>query len=277
MSVSHHQSAGASGQKSTAKNADSLGFFEFSNTLLAFWEARELRICLLRLHAENECLRLVLRHLASDRLTVPGRSPRSDALQLYLRDATRKISGLRKEADEFSETPIANIARLSVQYIDPTDVPAMLSALKQLDVRKQIFNKIEFYLKTEINIQNHIQNLNMNNKYNITGGQQGAVGDNASVQQITFNQLVSTMDEQTLAILATELPVLKAELEKRVKAPEHQAAAIALGEAETAARSKDASKTLSCLGKAGKWALEVAKTIAVPIATKYLESSLGLG
>src|SRR6266403_1334276 len=34
MSVSHPQSAGVSGQKSTAKYADSLDFFEFSNRLL---------------------------------------------------------------------------------------------------------------------------------------------------------------------------------------------------------------------------------------------------
>ena len=244
-----------------------------STRSMPYFAARELRICLLRLHAENECLRLVLRHLASDRLVVQPRTPSSDALQLYLRNATRRITGLGKEADLFSETPMANIARLSVQSIDPTDVPAMLGALKNLDVRKQIFRRLETYLKTEINIQN----LNMNNKYNITGGQQGAVGDNASVQKITFNQLVQTMDEPTLAKLVTELPVLKAELERRVKAPEHQAAVIAVGEAEVAARSKDPSKVLASLVKAGKWTLEVAKSIAVPLATKYLESSLGMG
>jgi hypothetical protein len=48
-----------------------------SKRSLPYQQARELRICLLRLHAECECLRIVLQRLASDQVQVAsqGRSP----------------------------------------------------------------------------------------------------------------------------------------------------------------------------------------------------------
>jgi len=237
----------------------------------AYHRARELRICLLRLHAECECLRIILQHLAKDRLKIEPRSKLSDVLQFYLNRATRKISGLAKTADEISETELAEIAREAINAINPTERSEILYALETIDIRKNIFHKVDKFVSTKLTIQNLLMET-----YNISGGQQGAVGHGAISQNATFNQVVQTIDGKSLAELASELGQLRSVMKSRASQPEQDIAVSAIAEAESAARSEDRTKVAALLAKGGKWALDIAKEIGVPIASRLLESSMGL-
>ena len=62
--------------------------------------ARRLRIYLLRLNAENEGLRLVLRSIMSKTIDVQPRSPMSDNLQFYINEATRRIGLLDSQSSK---------------------------------------------------------------------------------------------------------------------------------------------------------------------------------
>jgi len=103
---------------------------------------RELRIFLLRLHAEREVFRRILRHLAVGRIDVQPRSEASKSLQYYLNEATRHISRLQDHSDDRAAADTAELARSAEDFINPGERDALLQALEAIDVRKNIFRKV---------------------------------------------------------------------------------------------------------------------------------------
>ncbi|MBL8204338.1 MAG: hypothetical protein JNM09_08915 [Blastocatellia bacterium] len=233
-------------------------------------EARVLKICLLRLHAEHEALRLILRNISTGKIEIKPRTSESSVLQHYLNESTRRISRLSSQADHISESDVAELARESEDLIHPGDRDNLLTALKNLDVRKNIYHKVEEYIKTDI----FIREINMGNKYNISGGQIGAVGDNASASGNTFNQWNQAGGD--IKVLAQELAKLREELGKQAKEAGHFESAAAVAKAQTAAQEGNGTSAFEHLKTAGQWALEVAKSIGVPIAIEALKKSLGM-
>lgn len=231
-------------------------------------EIRALKICLMRLHAEHEALRLILQNVSTNRIAIVARSPESNALQRYLNEATRKIARLSSEADDLAESELAEVARESEDMANPGDRDALLTTLKNLDIRKNIFTKVEEYVKTEL----HVKELYMDAKYKITGGTQGAVGDYAQSSNNTFN----TWNESggDLKALAKELEQLREELRSRAKTPEQFEATTAIAKAEDAAKKGDGSSVFEHLKSAGKWALETATTIGVPVAIQAIKTAI---
>jgi len=241
--------------------------------------ARALRICLLRLHAEHEALRLVLQNLATGKIDVTPRSNESSTLQLYLKEATKRISRGEATADRLSKENLAEIARESEDMVNPGDRDALLALLKQMDVRKNIFQKVEKYVKNEIYAQEVIMGDKNESyegpKYNIEGGQQGAVGDSSQASNNTFNQENQFGGE--LKELAKELTKLREELGKQAKEPEQFEAAAAVAKAKNAAAKGEVSTAFEHLKEAGKWALDVAKSIGIPVAIEALKKAIGGG
>jgi len=127
------------------------------------------------------------------------------------------------------------------------------------------------YLKPQV----LIQNMTTEN-YHIYGGQQGAVGHGAQARENTFNQIVQSIDEGQLKKLAEELCRLRTAMKEKESTPEHDIEIGTIAQAESSAKAGDKSKTLEFLTKAGKWTLDIAKSIAVPIATQLLEAKIGL-
>jgi hypothetical protein len=107
---------------------------------------RTLRITLLRLHAEKECLRRILAHVATSKIQPAPCSAASDALQHYLNDATRRIfrlqggdgSGAGQPGDE-QLLP----AFEAEEAISAGEREAILQSLARIQVRPQIYNKVE--------------------------------------------------------------------------------------------------------------------------------------
>jgi hypothetical protein len=134
---------------------------------------RQIRIFLLRLHAEQECFRLILRSIAPGQINPPARSTASNTLQRYLNLATTRISRLEKKADMWSEAEVGELAREAEDYILPGERDALLEALKNIDVRRNIFHDVDEFMKKDINyyfIQEYIREQTVAKKTSISTG-----------------------------------------------------------------------------------------------------------
>lgn len=234
----------------------------------AYRDIRNIRICLLRLHAEHESMRLILQNIATNKIAITPRTNASNTLQRYLNEATRRVSRLSSEADYLSEGDLSELARESEDMVNPGEREALLDTLKNIDVRKNVFYKVADYVNAEI----YVKELYMESKYKITGGTQGAVGDNAQASNNTFNTWNAAGGD--LNQLAKELALLRAELAKIAKEPEHFESAAAIAKAEAAAEQGDGSTAFEHLKNAGSWALDIAKSIGIPIAIKALMTAM---
>lgn len=143
-------------------------------------------------------------------------------------------------------------------------------------------NKIkeEKIQEMEENISNKAPNtVLMRDQYNIN--QAGAVGPKASAKDMTFNQIWNeNKNDIDLSVLGKELHKLRTELKKEASEPEpepdHDISIGAIASAESSAREGNGPKTLEYLSKTGKWALDFATKIGIPVATEALKKAIGL-
>ena len=119
-----------------------------------------------------------------------------------------------------------------------------------------------------------VQELNMESKYKITGGNQGAVGDQAVAHDFTqvSNQTLGSID---MGALATELARLRTEARKEAVDPAHDIAVSDIAKAEQAAKEGQPSAVMQHLKSAGSWALDVATKIGTSVAVEALKRSIG--
>jgi hypothetical protein len=106
-------------------------------------EARKLRVFLLRLHAEREGVKCVLRKIAHEKIQIDSRSVASDNLQNYLNKTTREILRIEAGAKDLLGDRVLNLARFALEYSTKGETASILQSLKELDLRKNIFNKVE--------------------------------------------------------------------------------------------------------------------------------------
>lgn len=241
----------------------------------AYYWARGLKICLMRLHAEQESLRIVLENIALKRIKPKSRTDASNLLQYYLNEATRKLLGLSSEANKCSSSPdVAEIARQSQAFMNPGERDSLMESLRNLDMRLNIFNKVKDYVDQRIQINElHIKEVRMDtgDEYNISGGQNTGFGRGARVYENVFKQWEAAGSDVSLETLAKELAILRAELKKIGTTSEQDAEVGAVAEAESAAKKGDGAKVFEYLSRAGSWALEIAQRIAVPVAIEALK------
>jgi len=114
---------------------------------------------------------------------------------------------------------------------------------------------------------------NTTNYYNY--GQAGAIGPGAHAHDMNFNQIwLETGDKIDLSTLASELVELQSKLIKEATEPEHYSSLAEIGHAENSAKKGDGAKALEHLSKAGKWTLDIAEKIGVPVAIDALKMVL---
>lgn len=235
-------------------------------------DVRFLKICLLRLHAEHEAMRLILQNISTNKINIVPRSDESNTLQRYLNEATRRISRLSSQADSVASGDVAEFARESEDMVNPGERDALLATLENINVRKNVFYKVQDYVNADIILK---QEVYLDSKYKITGGTQGAVGDNAQASNNLFNTWNQSGGD--LRELAQQLALLRAELGKRAQGPEQFESATAIAKAAAAAEKGDGPGVFDHLRNAGKWALETATSIGVPVAIQALKSAIGIG
>jgi hypothetical protein len=115
----------------------------------------------------------------------------------------------------------------------------------------------------------------MGDKYTV--GQAGAVGLSSHAHDMTFNQIWNHASSSIdLSILANELTQLRTKLKEQSTEPEHDVAVGEIACAEVAANKGDGPTVMKHLAKAGKWALDVATKIGIPVAAEALKKAIGL-
>lgn len=121
--------------------------------------------------------------------------------------------------------------------------------------------------------------ISKDTKYDVKveGGQVGAIGSKAKVQNSEFNQdLFQAARTFDLGKLACELDLLRAAMRREAVSPEQDQAIANVAAAETAAKKQDGIAALQSLKEAGKWALDIATKIGVEVAAKAIQRSLGM-
>jgi hypothetical protein len=226
-------------------------------------EARHLRVGILRLHSEHECLRLVLREISSGRLILPPRSKQSDLLQHYLNETIRFLNIKESDIGSCSSNEAALAARAIVEAANPGEMNAVIASLRVLDIRKNILRKVQGDLsKSKRTIEKHYHNHTHMDTFNLHGDNYGHFGN-------VYNQWQG-INNASLDKLAASLADLRVEMKNHAKAPEHDAAIGAIAEAETAAKKGNGPAVFQALARAGKWALDVAKEFSIQLAAEAL-------
>jgi len=239
---------------------------------------RALRLSLLRLHAEHECIRLVCRNIVNQKIRIKYGSKPSEDLQLYLNSATRRIAlGERKASEsEAGDPAIVELTRSIAEAIHPGERDSLLDSLKRAKVRKNIVNKVAKYAQSVIVAEEVIMS---NDKYEIHGGA-GAVGPNATAHNVNIVNYQQAWDglkgQIDVAALSTQLVQLVGELRNRAQNPEEFRALAEVASASEAAKVDDGSKALQHLKSAGTWALGIAEKVGVSLAAKAIQSAIGL-
>ncbi|ANJ10388.1 ATP-binding protein [Streptomyces sp. BPPL-273] len=111
--------------------------------------------------------------------------------------------------------------------------------------------------------------------YNFSGSQIGAVGDQASASNNTFQQFSATSGSD-LASLASELGKLSSALRQRPAEERDEAALAEIDAAAVAAAEGDEAKTRGHLARAGQWALTAATAVGAGVAAAWIEGAIGL-
>ena len=175
------------------------------------------------------------------------------------------ITDFDEQQGHFRDAPfsLTKVMNLQLQLSD------LAPLARQLDIDPRRILSRQDYLRVEIG------ELYMGPKYNITGGNQGAVGDNASAQNFTqmWNGIGGDID---LPTLKEQLSRLRQEARSLAETRDQDAAVVAIGDAEAAAAAGDGPTVLEHLAKTGKWAFDVATKIGVSVAAAALKSAMGM-
>lgn len=119
----------------------------------------------------------------------------------------------------------------------------------------------------------------MENIFNIKqeNNKQAIAGQDVHVHDFNLTEIGSKIEKSgDLSQLAEELSKLRQAMKKEATAKEHDIAVSEIARAEEAAQNKDTTKVAEYLKSAGKWALDVATKIGVPLAIGALKLSMGI-
>ena len=108
--------------------------------------------------------------------------------------------------------------------------------------------------------------------YEISGGQQGAVGDHARAEHFTqVSQSSADIKE-----LTDSIERLRSAMATEATDSDHYIALGNVAKAEKEAKAGNQDKAIEYLKSAGKWAVDMAQKIGVNVITKAIQGQLGM-
>ncbi len=110
-------------------------------------KARALRLYLLRLHSEHECLRLMLRNVMTNNVAPVRDSSASNQLQQYFADATTRIKKWEAKSGEQFSGDIPALARETADALNPGEVEALIASVEKLDPRRNVKRTLKEYIE----------------------------------------------------------------------------------------------------------------------------------
>ena len=236
--------------------------------------ARQLRLCLLRMHAEHEALRVVLHQLDQGRIVCEPGSPATEALQAYLRDRHRRLfrnrSILRRLLQQQTDEPeVDDLAIGLMERVWPGQLESLQTLLQQINVRRNIGVDFNQDAEASLNIKEFYVARNVIRDVSGSNIIQDSTVENSNVGSTVTTGLGEDKRKQ-LADLQKEL----AQATKDVPA-EHKEAADAVVESakDTVDKATKPKPNATSVQISAKGMLEAAKGIAsvVPIALSIAE------
>ena len=231
---------------------------------------RELRMSVMRLHSEYECLKNVFSAISSGRIRVEARSPASNALQQYFNKAIHTYL-----SDEAIFDSSGNVHKFS-NYFSKVFDKAQPGELENLKSRIKSFNfRPNIEIKTAQFITNHIEH--MNNKFENNNSTVFSQGDNNTVQNNNAQQNFAVTSADTdFSKLLEELAVVLENAQKEATTTEQRKAVLALSEAEDAAKNKDSKGVISALQVGGKWVADLASKLTAGVLVELIKQNTGV-
>ena len=237
------------------------------NTILL---GRELRLYIMRLHAEFSCLRNLIRqveHLDLRSDTQPGQR-----FQAYLNDVTRRIHrNSYKTGKMVGDEAVSDIAMSAWETVSPGQVEGFLQTLRQYRVRPQVIRKVEQLTTVYTERMTMGDNYEVNQAFNV--GPARFEVENLEVHQ----QYDGRQQELHLPHVATELSYLRNKMIERASTSQQYVAIGEVAAAEIAARDGNVEKVKEHLKKAGKWALDTATNIGTKVAAELIVQAMNPG
>jgi hypothetical protein len=244
--------------------------------------ARDLRICLARLHSERECLKGVLRLLAQPD-TRGLISLTGDAFCEYLKHAVGLL--MKRSFYGFDQSEILEAAQEFDSLLKPGERDSIIRELEKVPCGGKIIKQLRELTDDSRGKSRGVTNISGGNNFwgtttmrdqNTVG--QGVAGANAHVHDFTFQQIWNSVAKDIdIAKLADDLSKLRGAMRKEATDdPEQDVAIGEVAAAEAAAKRNDGPTALQRLKAAGKWALDVATKIGTPVAIAALKAALGL-
>lgn len=211
---------------------------------------RNLRLHLLRLHAERECLKRVLAALGK-RLQFEAGSEASDRLEEYLDDALRLLD--RKKRFGLEQSPLLDAVRDSFDLAQPGETGALSAELDK--ARKRVARKTERFLLGRVNQASVVnivhgdqtieridmRSINFGGNVTVTGDFNVVVADQI---ENSFNRVAAADVKQELKDALQQLAIESAKVAKDLPAEK----------AEEVARDLDAlTKEATAAAPRRKW------------------------
>lgn len=110
-------------------------------------KARTLRVYLLRLHAEHEGLKLVLRNVEAQKIKPVQDTQAFKDFQSYLKEAMKRIAETENKSKALSdsESEIVELAHQSIDFISPGEAISLWKSVNDLIVEKEVLKNINNY------------------------------------------------------------------------------------------------------------------------------------
>jgi len=171
--------------------------------------ARKLRIFLLRLNAEHQALKRVLKAIGDGTIAPPREDPISQVVQNYINNATRRILLYESKAQIFA-TEIDKLAFSVFDTAMPGERDALIERLRLLEMRGNIIRKVETYTSkaaVHIEMNGGILDMSTGDTINITGSTNINVKSTLTNVQQAVNAMPvgSDVQKQDLQKLLQEL------------------------------------------------------------------------
>lgn len=234
---------------------------------------RDLRLALLRIHAERECLKNVLRLVSIGKVPINRGTTPTELLQRYLKVSIKRILRFERYKtilrEVSAEESIYNLAIGAYEQAWPGTRESIIEALE--GIRPNILARVDEYLDG-VTFKGDVV---MGDKYTI--GQAGAVGPHSQAHDINFNQVwLQQSEKPDLSMLVSELSELRSAMRSQATTAQQDVSVAEIAYAEVEAQKGNGSEMLAHLAKAGNWALDVATKIGTSIAAEMIKKAMGV-
>jgi len=262
------------------------------------YQARALRIHLLRLHSEREYLRQLTRLMAVEDFVEKCERPQLERLQDGLNQCLGLLTRAGSHGYSRPEIMAAFLADRTLSGSELEDLidrvgtfrPILGKRLRRLgDLDDAEEAQWRAVLGQNPGLANHIYLVGNMTQYDQRGSQIGAAGDHASAANFTFGGQVhlATMTPVDAEALTSALQTLRKHLadhlvtdsvvdigSEQVSPVEIGSAIGALSEAEEAITAKDEQRIKNALRRSGRWLMTFAEQVGVALAAAAIASAL---